>query len=313
MNLLIENGTIEELECGANFAYVLNDNSLFMSTEYKVLQSQTNGSFIKCMKMLYNGKLELFYLVNSLKPLSSLIGQLDANHLTTVISNIFAGIIEVKNIGFLTCNNIDISFEHIFVDQNTYKVGLVYIPLLRHEYRDVSSFENALRANLVKKLSVSQYASSAKIAQLCTDLQNGMLTIEKLYAQMGGKSNYYQPKELPHDEERPDTAARKKKPQSAYLRLVALNGPTGFAITVSKPDFLIGKKDTNDGIVDFNKMISRVHCRITCKNNSFFIGDMQSANGTFVNGVKIQPDRPVQIKNGDIVRMANSDFQVVTE
>lgn len=56
MNALIENNYIKEIECGSNFSYILNDNSTFLSTEYKVLQSQANSCFVKCMKMMYNGK-----------------------------------------------------------------------------------------------------------------------------------------------------------------------------------------------------------------------------------------------------------------
>lgn len=39
MNVLIENGLITEMECGANIAYVLEDNTAFLPTEYKVIKS----------------------------------------------------------------------------------------------------------------------------------------------------------------------------------------------------------------------------------------------------------------------------------
>ncbi len=59
MNALIENNYIQEMECGSNFSYILSDNSTFLSTEYKVLQSQANSWFVKYMKMMYNGKDQL--------------------------------------------------------------------------------------------------------------------------------------------------------------------------------------------------------------------------------------------------------------
>ena len=49
MNRLLENGQLQEMSCGSNFAYVLNNNGLFLPTEYKVLQSQSSGGFVKCM------------------------------------------------------------------------------------------------------------------------------------------------------------------------------------------------------------------------------------------------------------------------
>ena len=83
-------------------------------------------------------------------------------------------------------------------------------------------------------------------------------------------------------------------------------------IVVDKPEFVIGKKQSVvDGVVSFNKLISRVHCKIVLKQQQYYIEDLKSANGTYVNNVRLQPNVPTRIKHGDIVRMANSNFQVV--
>ena len=306
MNLLIENGTIEEIECGANFAYVLKDNSTFLSTEYKVLQSQTNSSFIKCMKMLYNGNIELYYLVNAYKPLSTLLSRLDPDHFVTIIGNLLAGIIDVKNNGFLSCHNIDSSFEHVYVDSNTFKVGLVYLPLNKHEYSDTSSFENALRTNLVRVINGISSLSSPKTTQLSADLQNGMLSIEDVYSKLGGKGVPVQ-----RSKQSPGNKDSNSPPAHGPMKLVALNASTRVEIQITKPEFTIGKKETNDGVINFNKMVSRFHCKVSNNGQQFMISDLQSANGTFVNGVRLQPNNPSPVKNGDVVRLANSDFQVV--
>ena len=58
-------------------------------------------------------------------------------------------------------------------------------------------------------------------------------------------------------------------------------------------------------------MISRKHCRITNQTGIYYINDEGSANGTFVNGVRLNPGQKVQINRGDIIRMADSDFQII--
>ena len=74
---------------------------------------------------------------------------------------------------------------------------------------------------------------------------------------------------------------------------------------------MIGKKaELCDGIIGFNQMISRSHCRINRVGGRYTVTDLQSANGTYVNKVKLQPNVPHPIQNGDVVRMANSDFRV---
>lgn len=67
MNSLLEKNVITEMACGQNISYMLSDNSLFLTTEYKVLQSQVNSCFVKCMKMNYNGKTQLYYMTNKYK------------------------------------------------------------------------------------------------------------------------------------------------------------------------------------------------------------------------------------------------------
>ena len=51
MNRLIENHYITEIKYGTDFAYILKEDSSFLPTEYKMLQSQDHSIFLKCMKM----------------------------------------------------------------------------------------------------------------------------------------------------------------------------------------------------------------------------------------------------------------------
>lgn len=298
MNILIEKNYIKEMECGLNFSYILSDSSTFLSTEYKVLQSQADNCFVKCMKMFYNGKVQLYYLTKGLKPFASMIPSLDADSFLTIVSNLLTDIIDVKHNGFLSCQNIDVSFERIYVDPTTYKVSLVYLPLNQHIFEDNSSFENELRTGLVKLISGISALSTSKTMQFSTDLSDGMLTIEDLERRLkGGKIDEPFIKEI--------------SKETGKLRIIAMNAPTRVEIEVTKDEFVIGKKpELCDGVIGFNRMISRSHCKISKRGNHFVITDLQSANGTYVNRVRLQPNQPHPINNGDVIRLANSDFQV---
>lgn len=306
MNILIDNNYIKEMECGSNFAYILGDNNAFLSTEYKVLQSQASSCFVKCMKMTYNGSVQLYYLTKGLKSFASMIPTLDADSFLTIVSNLLSDIIEVKHNGFLSCQNIDISFERIYVDPATHKVSLVYLPLSLHIYDDNSSFENEIRTGLIKLISGVSTLSTSKTMQFSADLSNGTLSVENLYARIKGGRNTNSGQS--HIDQ---TDVSERKQRSGLLRIIAMNAPTRIEITVTKDSFIIGKKaELCDGVIDFNKMISRSHCRINRKGNQYTITDLQSANGTYVNKIRLQPNQPHPINNGDIIRLANSDFQV---
>lgn len=301
MNILIDNNYIKEMECGSNFAYILSDNNAFLSTEYKVLQSQASSCFVKCMKMLYNGKIQLYYLTKGLKPFSTMFPALDPESLMIIVSNLFSDIIDVKSNGFLSCQNIDVAFERIYVDPSTYKVFLVYLPLSRHIYDEYSSFENDIRTRLVKLISGVAALSSPKTVQLSADLSNGTYGIEDICAHIKEKT-------ISHSGQ---TDTPQETAHKGLLRIVAMNAPTHVEIAVTKDDFVIGKKaELCDGVIGFNKMISRSHCKFNQCGNRYTVTDLQSANGTYVNKVRLQPNQPFPIKDGDIVRLANSDFQV---
>lgn len=99
---------------------------------------------------------------------------------------------------------------------------------------------------------------------------------------------------------------------SGNIKLVAMNAPSHFELVIDRDNVVIGKKqEWVDLVIPFNRMISRKHCRITNQTGIYYINDEGSANGTFVNGVRLNPGQKVQINRGDIIRMADSDFQII--
>ncbi|MBE6801976.1 MAG: FHA domain-containing protein [Ruminococcaceae bacterium] len=305
MNSLVQKGLLEEMACGSNFSYVLNDNSLFLTTEYKVLQSQGSNSLLKCMKMKYNGKIQLFYIINSNKPLMSILSNISPENFMTIVSNLFSAVLAVKNNGFLSCENIDISFEHIFVDTNTYKVNLVYVPVEKGMFDDYASFESELRTTLIKSISTFPTFSTQALFKLQADLSDGTKTLEDVYNGMSKVKSVYK---------KTSSGSIRKSILDQTARLVAMSAPTHTEFVIDKDSFLIGRNSSAvDGVVTFNGMVSKVHCRIDKYRSKYALTDLKSANGTYINKTKLEPNKPYYIKNGDIIRLANSDFQFVVD
>lgn len=305
MNLLEQKGYLSKMICGSNFSYILNEE-IFLPTEYKVLQSQNNSCFVKCMKMLYNGKTQLYYFTEGYKSFLSMLPRLDTEGFMTIVANLFTDIVDVKSNGFLSCQNIDLSFEHVYVDPATYKVSLVYLPLSKKAYNGDSAFENEMRANLIKLIAETPALASPKTTQLTMELSDGMLSLEDLCNRMkvmGGRSVFA---------ERPVTVSKPAESvKMSVLRFKTLNAAVDLVLEMNKDKYVIGKNPAAvDGVVSFNKAISRVHCCIEKVGTEYKITDLESANGTFVNGTRLQPHKPYRINNGDTVRLADTDFQV---
>ena len=80
-------------------------------------------------------------------------------------------------------------------------------------------------------------------------------------------------------------------------------------IKITKPLFTIGKGYGKvDYFVENNPAVSRQHARIEYRDGSFFIVDMNSTNHVFVDGQMIQAQTPVQIRDGQIIRLADEVY-----
>lgn len=294
MTNLLENGLITEMPCGMNFAYVLSDNSYFLPIEYKVLQGQNDTFFVKCVRMLYNGRVQLYYLADSYKPLSGMLFGMNADAFIKIVMNLLANVIEVKNNGFLSCTNIEASFDKIFVEPSTRKVRLVYLPISEHLYEDDGEFENELRTSLIRLINGVPALFSDRTMTLAVDLANKMMPIEEILSRL--KRNVVMPESDTHK-------------KHAGLKLVEEKGHTIFS--VNKSEFVLGKSTgAADGVILMHNAVSRRHCVIRKTDEGYTVTDLGSLNGTFLNKNRLQPDQPYILRNEDTLRVANVSFQV---
>ncbi|WP_310602226.1 DUF6382 domain-containing protein [Anaerosporobacter sp.] len=72
--------------------------------------------------------------------------------------------------------------------------------------------------------------------------------------------------------------------------------------------FYIGKMTEGMDAVIEESTISRIHAKITQEEKEFYITDMGSTNGTFVNEENIQPHSKMLIKTGDVLRFASISY-----
>lgn len=73
--------------------------------------------------------------------------------------------------------------------------------------------------------------------------------------------------------------------------------------------FLIGKnREMNDFILDC-PTVSRLHLRIDQKEDVYIFTDMNSMNGTIVNGYKLEANETVSVKEGDSVQIAGLSYR----
>lgn len=79
-------------------------------------------------------------------------------------------------------------------------------------------------------------------------------------------------------------------------------------ISLGSLPFVIGKKAKFADYVLEDDSISRMHARFVKEDDRMFIMDLHSTNGTYVNGVRLEPDCKVEIQVGDQIGLGKLNF-----
>jgi serine/threonine protein kinase len=56
--------------------------------------------------------------------------------------------------------------------------------------------------------------------------------------------------------------------------------------------------------------VSRQHCQLLYKDQQWYVEDLGSTNGTFVNGARLAPHKLVPFKNGDLIRCGQIELEL---
>lgn len=72
--------------------------------------------------------------------------------------------------------------------------------------------------------------------------------------------------------------------------------------------YLIGKKKADVDLVLDDFSVSRIHARISRSENSTFLEDLNSTNGTFKNGIRLQPYEKRELEEGDEIKIGKLCF-----
>ena len=86
--------------------------------------------------------------------------------------------------------------------------------------------------------------------------------------------------------------------------LIAQTGPLiGQRWNLGGPALTIGRGGHCDLVVA-DRQVSREHVRITREEHAFWIEDLDSKNGTHVNGQRLAPHAPQRLQDGDVIQVA---------
>jgi len=97
------------------------------------------------------------------------------------------------------------------------------------------------------------------------------------------------------------------------VRLKVLSGAhAGKEIAIKEEKCFVGRGESCH-IRPKSESISRKHCAFVQKDGRLLVADLNSRNGTFVNDVRLEPEKAKVLRSGDRVRIGSLDFEIAIE
>lgn len=109
-------------------------------------------------------------------------------------------------------------------------------------------------------------------------------------------------------EQRDSTMFLNQGTQAVTRRLLCKNSANEPDFLLTKLPFVIGKgEDWADGVLK-SRSVSRMHAQIECVEGEYYIRDLNSTNGTFVNGQLLEMNETVKLELGDRIGFAEIEY-----
>ncbi len=97
----------------------------------------------------------------------------------------------------------------------------------------------------------------------------------------------------------------KNDPGSQPCLVLVDDGEIKEAYLLQSEDITIGRSVGNDIVIQAND-ISRTHVRLIWQENGFWLRDMKSRNGTFLNEISVSENEDVELTHSDVIRLGAS-------
>lgn len=288
---------LQEREYGKHFAYVIANAQDIVSAEYKAIKKQKNSHFLPVIQTKHNGVMELFYITTGLQTVQEAILQLDVKEAVALLERVVKTILEVSYNGFLSNCSLIIQTNRLYVDIEQKAVFLTYVPSKVRPFKDEREFIVTLKATLLTLIQEHIIGKQMEIIDILQSEYSQLIDIYHVLESVGRDLNSQQ-------------NVTDKLNATKRLILRPIYSELKHDIVVTKPKFVIGKDPNCDGNILLNPAISREHCCILQYDNAFWVEDLNSANGTFVNQERVRINEPKLLCSGDTLCLANNEFKV---
>ena len=268
--------------------YFLNSQELLDVNALNLLNKEEIPGILSCMPVNWNERVQLVYFVDGLTTLEEKRDELSLDELTRVCSDIIEILVKIESTMDISPENVSWDMDSIYLDEDN-DVSLVCLPAVL----PVDVLESRIYIKRVYAL----------LDEIISPVPGG----EAVSRQMEAAKN----KAFGDWQGLKEALWSRAAVEEESIKLKSINTPEPFLFRIRHEDFYIGTDPEKcKGCITGAVSVSPVHALIGWNDISYFIQDLGSREGTYLNDIKITPMVQVPFGKGSIIRFAECTFNV---
>ena len=268
--------------------FMLNSEKLFDENAYDALLSGRVPGILSCRKVGWNDRIQLVYFTSELANLGSRMEDLTLDEVREIGCEIIDIVKRAEECPDFCCENLVIDSESIYLDEED-NILLTLLP--------------AVLPDEIKNGEIYKRRVYSILEEMCQNKEGGENIIRQIEFQQG--------KSFGNWEELKDALRREAPAESETITLKGINTAVPLEFTIGHEQFRIGSDPEQvEGCIPSSASVSPVHALIGWNEVSFFVQDLNSREGTFLNDVRLTPQMSVPFGKGSVLKFAECTFSV---
>lgn len=291
-----------------HIAYTFEENDNLYNLGMKFVKRLDMYDNIPVLQVIYNNRPRILGGTEGLKKLYMVLEELSDAEMIRSLKKLIESLNEIDKSDFIKITAVDISINRLFYDFKNKCIKYVILPV-RNEcdfHDDVAwswQFRNTILI-LLNKILKNKPEKYNEAYSVINSVENDDKSIIAYMLNYDFNFNKISMHSI-HDS---------KTFKSVKLIIEHREKEENIFFVINKEKYILGKSSkTADGVINNYDSISRNHCMIYRKDNLFMVEDLDSTNGTLINGYKLNPHEKYYINDGDKLTLADLEFDVVIE
>lgn len=268
--------------------FMLNSEDLLDPDALGFMEEGRDKGLLPCTWIRFNDRIKLAYFPEGYESLDSRLDDMTLDQICHVGKALLERVKELEGCMEISPENLVWDLDSIYLDEEG-KVYFLCLPaVLPEESLNSQIYKKRIYALLEEMLGHSESGS-----HVCRQME---FQKERQFGDWTSLQEALERRPPREDEE---------------IVLKSVNTPVPQSFHIGHEAFRIGTDgETADGVIEGATTVSPLHAEIGWNDINFYVMDLESANGTYLNDQKLPPMAQTPVGKGSVLRFADCTFNV---